>query len=229
MTRRIVAALVLLLMLYATAAAETHYKPHIWLGGRGGMTLSKISFSPSVRQGWNQGATGAVTFRYSEEKLFGLVAELGWTQRGWKEQYDPEVTAFSYRRTITYVNLPLLTHIYFGGPRFKCFFNLGAEVGMYLGDKIYSNFDYRNMPSVAGYPPERHTEQLGMDITGKFDYGICVGFGTEFYVQPRHSVSLECRFYYGLGNIYPSSKADIFGASRNMTLSLTAGYNFRLR
>ena len=39
----------------------------------------------------------------------------------------------------------------------------------------------------------------------------------------------EARYYFGLGNIFPSSKADTFGGSRNMSLEFSLGYNFRLR
>lgn len=209
------------------ATAETHYKPHIWIGGRAGATMSRISFSPAVKQSWAMGTTGAVTFRYSEEKLFGLIAEFGWAQRGWKENY--EEFPFEYTRSITYINLPILTHIYFGTPRFKCFINLGPEFGLYLSDKITANFDYNNPSEVSGYPRNRRTEQLSMPVSGKFDYGICASLGFEFYVQPKHSVAVEARYYFGLGNIYPSSKADTFGASRNMTISFTAAYNFRLK
>ncbi|MBD5218702.1 MAG: PorT family protein [Bacteroidales bacterium] len=218
----------LLLSLGALAAhAEVHYKPYIWLGGRAGVTMSRMSFSPSVKQSWAMGSTGAITFRYSEEKLFGVIAELGWAQRGWKENYEEH--PFSYSRSITYVNLPILTHIYFGSSRFKCFVNLGPEFGLYLSDKITADFDYTNPAAVPDYPHNRRTEQLAMPVSTKFDYGICASLGFEFYVQPRHSLVVEARYYFGLGNIYPSSKADTFGASRNMTISATLGYNFRMK
>ena len=51
----------------------------------------------------------------------------------------------------------------------------------------------------------------------------------EMIFRHRHSVLVEGRFYYGLGNIYPASKADTFSASRNMSLEITLGYNFRIR
>lgn len=225
--RKFITALAIIVLCCTTAIAETHYKPHISIGGRAGVTMSQMSFSPSVKQGWAQGTTGAVTFRYTEEKLFGLIAEIGWVQRGWKEDF--EEFDYSYSRSITYINIPLLTHIYFGSRRFKTFINLGPQFAFYVSDKIDADFDYRNPLADPGFPKDRMTEQLYDNITGKLDYGICASIGWEFYVKPRHSVSLEARFYYGLGNIFPSSKADTFGASRNMSLEVTVGYNFRLR
>lgn len=208
-------------------AAEVHYKPHISIGARAGMSMSEVSFSPSVRQSWSMGSCGALTFRYSEEKLFGFIAELGWTRRGWKENY--EELPFSYSRSLTYLTLPVLTHIYFGGDRVLCFVNLGPSVSYLIGSSIDSNFDYHNPASVPDYPRNRRTEQLSMEIKNKFDYGISAGLGVEFRITPRNSVLLEGRFYYGLGNIYSATKSDVFSASRNMNIEVTLGYNFRLR
>lgn len=189
--------------------------------------MGQISFSPSVKQLWNMGSTGAVTFRYTEEKIFGLIAELGWVQRGWKENY--ELNPFSYNRTLTYINLPILTHIYFGSRRFKGFINLGPQVAYLIGDKISADFDYTNVSAVPNYPSNRRYEQLDMPINSKFDYGICASLGMEFYVQPRHSLLLEARYYYGLGNIFSAKKADVFSASRPMSIEISIGYNFRIR
>lgn len=210
------------------ASAETHYKPHISIGGRAGAGMAKMSFSPAVKQTWNTGTAGAFTFRYTEEKLFGLIAEFGWAQRGWKEDY--EEAPFNYSRTLTYLELPILTHIYFGSRRFKAFINLGPQVSYMLGEDISANFDYKNPASEPSFPiRNRMTEQLRTEIANRFDYGICASAGGEFYVQPRHSVVLEARFYFGLGNIFPATKADTFSASRSMAFEFTLGYNFRVK
>lgn len=209
------------------ASAESHFEPHISVGGHAGFAMSQMSFSPSISQNWADGITLGGQIRYAEEKIFGLIGELNITQRGWKENFrdNPDL---KYHRTLTYLSVPLMTHIYFGSPRFKGFVNLGPEFSLLISDKISSNFDY-NQPSEAGIPTSRHTEQLAMDISSHFDYGITAGLGAEYYIKPRHSAYFEVRFYYGLGNIFPSSKADTFSASRTMTLSATLGYNFRLK
>lgn len=209
------------------AVAETHYKPHISVGGHAGMSMSRMSFAPSVPQSWAQGITVGAQARYAEEKIFGLIAELNFEQRGWKEKFEdnPEL---EYSRTLNYIELPIMTHIYFGSSRTKFFVNLGPEFCYMIGSSISSNFDYRN-PEAAGLPASRRVNQMAMEIQHKFDYGICAGLGVEWWAAPRHSVYLEGRFYYGLGNIYNSSKADEFSASRGMSLTVTAGYNFRLK
>lgn len=223
-----IAALAGLLITAFSVAGQTHYVPRVYIGGRAGVSMGRVEFSPSVPEKFLMGTTGAVTFRFTEEKLFGLVAELGWTQRGWKEDF--EESPLSYSRTLTYINLPVMTQIIFGSRRFKCFVNLGPQVGFMIANSIKANFDVHDLGNVSDWPErKRMTEQLAMEIKNKFDYGIAGGLGFEFYVTPRQSITVEGRYYYGLGNIFPSSKADTFSASRCMTLAVTIGYNFRLK
>lgn len=222
------ASVLAVLAVWIGALAETHYRPHISVGGRAGVTMARASITPSAKQSWLMASGGSVTFRYAEEKIFGLIAELGWSQRGWKENF--EEAPVSYSRTLTYLKLPVMTHISFGGRRAKGFINLGPEVSYMIGEKISANFDYRNPSASEGFPTSpRQTAQMSMAVKNKFDYGITAGLGGEFYVNPRNSITIEARFYYGLGNIFPSAVSDTFSASRLMNLEFTLGYWFRLR
>ena len=209
------------------AAAQRHYKPHVHVGVHGGMSMSRTSFYPSVKEQMLNGFQAGVSFRYAEERHVGLLAELNLTQRGWKE--DLRETSLEYHRRLTYIELPVMTHIFFGSRVVKGFFNLGPQIGYMISDGITANFDYSNIGSVAQWPENHRTEQLDMKISRRFDYGITAGLGGEFYLNPRHSVNIEARFYYGLGNIFPAKVSDTFSASRCMNLELTLGYWFRLK
>ena len=224
---RSVIAMVILLAAALPSQAQKHYREHLWVGVHGGLSMSRQSFSPSIDQKMHNGFTGGVTFRYAEEKIFGLIGELNLVQRGWQENFkdNPEL---SYKRNLTYISLPIMTHIYFGSRRFKGFVNLGPEISYMLSDGTSANFDYSD-PTAAEIPATRVTRQMTMDIKNKFDYGITAGVGVEFYLRPRHSLVLEARYYFGLGNIFPSTKADYFSASRASAIQVTLGYNFRLR
>lgn len=208
--------------------AQTHYIPHVWIGGHAGLTMSEMSFSPSVRQSMVQGVTAGISFKYAEERHVGLIAELNLSQRGWKEDFED--APFNYSRHLTYIEVPILTHIFFGSRKFKGFVNLGPVVGYMIGDNITSDFDYAHPDQVAGFPiANRSTEQMAMEVKNKFDYGITAGAGCEFIIKRRHAFSLEARYYFGLGNIYPSSKKDTFSASRGTSIIVTLGYMFRLK
>ncbi len=193
--------------------------------------MSKMSFSPEVHQKFTKGLTMGVTARYTEEKIFGLIAEINLTQRGWEEDFArDEAPDFSYTRTLTYIQVPLLTHIYFGSKKFRGFVNLGPEFGYMIGNSIDANFDYNNYSSIQGFPQGYRTnEQLKMEIENKFDYGIAAGIGIEWILKRKHSFFLEGRYYYGLGNIFNATKRDFFAASRGMSIEITLGYMIRIK
>ena len=96
-----------------------------------------------------------------------------------------------------------------------------------IGDSHTQNFDIANPP--AFNDEFRETEQFDMPIQSKFDYGISAGLGMEFILKNKHSIILEGRYYFGIGNIFGSSKADHFGKSNGMAITATLGYMFRLK
>lgn len=209
-------------------SAQRYYSPDFSVGVKGGATLSQMSWSPSVQQRFTPGATVGVVARYTEEKYFGLIAELNFTQRGWEESFKPE-TGLKYRRQFSYVQLPIMTHVYFGSKKYRFFVNLGPEIGYMIGDKITSNFDYANLGAVPEFPKNHRWEQLNMKVAQRFDYGIAGGIGGEARMKGKHSVMLEGRFYYGIGNVFSANRGDTFGASRGMSIEITAAYLFRCK
>ncbi|MCH5326205.1 MAG: PorT family protein [Duncaniella sp.] len=212
------------------AMAQREYSPNFSVGAKAGATLSRMSFSPEVHQKMVQGVTMGFTARYHEEKLFGLIGEINITQRGWREDFErDEAPQFDYSRRLTYAQIPLLTHIYFGPERVKFFFNIGPEIGFMLSDKITANFDYNNYGSLPDFPQGYRTnEQLKKAIENKFDYGIAGGAGVEVFLNKRNSLLIEGRYYFGLGNVYHATKRDFFAASRTSSIEITVGYFFRL-
>lgn len=215
-----------LLFFSQTAAAQTHYESNVAAGVKGGADLSRMFFNPSVKQGFKPGAMAGVMFRYIEENHFGLIAELNFVQRGWKENF--EEAPFSYSRTMNYLMLPVLAHIYFGR-RGRFFVNAGPEISLRLSDSYKADFDVTKAPDIEGFPKYHTTEQYSEPIKQKVDYGICAGLGGEFSVNRRNSLALEVRFYYGLGNLFSSARKDFFNASNSMNLEFTLGYWFRVK
>lgn len=212
-------------------SAQRHYLPHVHVGGHAGVSLSRQSFYPSVKERMLPGMTMGVSFRYAEERHVGLMAELNLEQRGWRENFEENdvPSALSYQRRLTYFELPVMTHIFFGSRVMKCFINLGPEVGVMIGDKVTANFPYMEAPAIHGFPANRRYEEMQIDISNRIDYGITAGIGLEFVIRRRHSITLEARYYYGLGNIYPSSKKDYFSASRGSSIQVMLGYQWRLK
>lgn len=210
-----------------SASAQTHYSSNVAIGAKGGVDLSQVMFNPSVHQKFAMGMTAGVMFRYIEENHFGLIAELNFAQHGWEEDFED--APYKYTRTTDYIELPVLAHIFFGR-RGRFFFNAGPQIGYYIGDKISSNFNLSEMAVLPGFPNRnRMNDQMKMKITQKLDYGISAGLGAEFNLNRRNSIALEARFYFGLGNLFPSKRIDTFSASNQLSLSATLGYWFRVK
>ncbi len=207
--------------------AQTHYSSNVSVGVKGGLDFSRVFFNPSVKQKFAMGATAGVMFRYIEENHFGLIAELNFAQRGWAENF--EEAPYNYQRTTNYFELPVMAHIFFGR-RGRFFANAGPQIGLYVGDKVSANFNPEEMATLPDFPyRNRMNEQMLMDVTQKFDYGISAGVGGEFNINKRNSLAIEARFYFGLGNLFPSKRSDTYSASNQMSVSATIGYWFRVK
>ncbi len=224
---RILSITSLLLLITVVCEAQTHYTSQVFLGAKGGIETSQIFFNPSIKQKLPIGAVSGIMIRYVEERHFGLVAELNFVQRGWEENYESK--EYSYRRILNYIEIPIMAHIYFGR-RGKFFANVGPEVSFLISESTKSNFDYHNLNTISGHPAlKREYSELIEPIQNKVDFGICAGLGGEFSINPRNSLALEARFYYGIGNIYKAGHRDPFRASNGFSFGLTAGYWFKLK
>lgn len=210
----------------ATSNAQTHYSSNITVGVKAGADLSRIFFNPNVKQTFKPGALAGATFRYIEESHFGLIAELNYVQRGWKENF--EGAPLQYSRTMDYLMLPVLAHIYFGR-RGRFFANVGPEIGIRLSDSEKTNFDVSKAPNVTDFPKYHSTAQYSEPVNQRVDYGIAAGLGGEFNLDNKNSIYTEVRFYYGLGNLFSSDRKAHFNASNSMNLEFTVGYWFRIK
>lgn len=219
--------MIILMGCLITCQAQTHFDSRVDLGLRGGTTFSTVMFKPSITGTLGMGYTGGFTFRYSEENHFGIIAEVNLVQRGWAEKF--ENLPYSYQRILNYVEVPVMSHIYFGH-RGKFFINAGPEVAYYLGDKIKSNFNYMDTSGLDGFNDKhRRTEQLTMAVSQKLDFGIVAGLGGEFSINRRNALAIEARLYYGIGNVMPSGRQDTFTLSNQLSMAVTAGYWFRIK
>ena len=65
-----------------------------------------------------------------------------------------------------------------------------------------------------------------MAVENKFDYGIALGIGAEYSIPKVGHFLAEARYYYGLGNIYGSSKRDFFAKSNFGQIVFKVSYLF---
>lgn len=240
----------LFLFLLTTSAAYAQvgsYRNDLAVGFNAGYQLNNISFVPKVPQSMLGGLNFGFTTRYISEKYFNMICgvqlEINYAQSGWKENIlsmddepcyiaDPSNPANgqpqAYQRTINYLQIPLLAHLGFGRESSggKFFINLGPQFGYCLGESTKTNFAIED---VAKTEPDRVSGVIAQDtmpVHNKFDYGITVGAGLELSVKNIGHFLFEARYYYGLGNIYPDSKADYFARSNHNDIVFKATYLF---
>ncbi len=223
------ALLMVLLLVGGTARALDFSDHNISVGAKGGMSLSRVNFQSSVPQKLIGGVVLGASVRYIEENHFGLIGEFNLEQRGWKEDFKP-LEGYSFSRRFTYLQVPLLTHIFFGSDKARFFFNAGPEIGIMIGDKASGNFDYEHAADIEELANSyRKLEQYTLPVHRRFDYGISAGLGMEVNVTPKHAINLEGRFYYGLNDVFNNHKSDPFQGSSSMSIMVTLGYNIRLK
>ena len=223
--RNIIVLLFACCALSGMAQRDVDFDTELSVGIKGGVSIPSVSFSPSIAQQTWVGYTTGLAVRYTEEKLFGLIAELNFTRRGWNEKFEGE--PYSYRRSLDYIEIPFLAHIYFGNKTIHGFVNLGPQVGYLLSDSYQSNFDIHDLPVFAD--ESRITEVYTMSAAHRFDYGITGGLGFELRFK-RHIIVFEGRYYFGLGDLFGNHKADVFsGSSANRGFLASIAYLFRIK
>ena len=222
--KKIIISSFILLFCIATISAQRNYKREFAVGGKFGTTFSRVTLRPSVRQNYEMGYMGGISARYIEEKYFGFIVELNFTQHGWKENFSDEGD-YSYSRKLNYIELPFMTHIFFGNRVFRGFVNLGPQVSFLISDKEISSFNLKELPQ---FSQTWESTQYNMPIAHKFDYGICGGAGIEIKAK-KNSFILEGRYYFGLGDFFKNRKVDYFSASSNQTISVALSYMFNLK
>lgn len=217
--KQLLALLLVLLCASAQLSAQKRIPREVHWGVIGGGVLSEYTFQPKVTQQFTRGYTAGVGIRYIEETLFGLQAELRLTQRGYSDYYEEEPD-LKFARKLTYLEMPVLAHVYFNvGNRHVVTFDAGPKLGYYLWDSTEST-----LPQNFGQQGEEHYGlpylHHSLAVTKKFDYGITAGLGYEFKFNKEVSAQLSGRYYYGLGNMWPDSKADDFEVSSNQSIEV---------
>lgn len=187
---------VLVFALLSSVAFSQQFKPQAYLGINGGLLYSQVDFLPSIKQNNFIKHNAGVTFRYISEKHVGLQVELNYKQKGWGEKLENNY----FNRQLDYVELPLLTHVYFGQKQ-RFFINFGPQIAYLINDYV-------------------QTDLLEVkDINHYFDYGISGGLGFEWNTS-NFSYLLEGRYGFGLGDIYNNGKGDDFSRSSNRNISI---------
>lgn len=190
------------------------FKHQFMVGVGAGPVFSQIDFVPRIPQTMHQGISGGLSLKYISEKHLGILTELNFTQRGWTEDFTDLIPEHSYSRTLNYLELPIMTHIYFGD-KVRFVVNIGPQVSYMLGDKSTMNdalSDY--IDGVLAEDPDFPIGIQYQPIDNRVDYGLVGGMGIEFNTAIG-SFDLEGRYYFGLGDSFDNTRSSASNFSRS--------------
>ncbi|NCU32948.1 MAG: PorT family protein, partial [Candidatus Moranbacteria bacterium] len=200
MTTKLLKVLILALFLLSNIASKAQKRldfPETYFGFQGGASGSMLNFNPTVSQGFLLGYNGGISFRFIAHKVAGVQAELNYSQRGWAESDE------LYARQLNYLELPFMTHFYFGR-NFRFHFNIGPQLSYLLSENVL-------VDNTVNSEAEQHTKT----VHNKFDYGFCGGPGFSFRFN-RQVIILDIRAAYSVSDVFSNAKRDYFDYSNNM-------------
>lgn len=233
--KRIIATLTIAATAHFAAKAQMGEQRHDFaLGINAGALVNKVGFTPKINQFYCPGPLGGVTMRYTSERYLGMFcafqAELNFAQLGWKEDIYSirnEKLPDTYRRNLSYIQLPILANLGFGNAEqgFKGYFVAGPQFGYLVKDTEKRSETWTT--NMSGVPDRMNnvTAQYGKEVEINLEYGITAGLGGEFSTPIGHFL-LEGRYYMALSNLYGNSKTDPFPKSNNSTILIKTTYLF---
>lgn len=225
MTKRILTVL-LLALISIKGYSQDKFVPEWNFGVNFGPTFSTMSFvttepGMSVPTKMLQQYKGGLSVRYISEKSLGFIAELNYSQQGYEQKFSEELSNLKYSRTLSYIQIPFLTHIYFGN-KGRVFINLGPQISFVVSDSEKKNDAFTTW--LATPPDSTHVvAHYGTKVQHKLDYGLVAGMGFELRTGAGNFL-IEGRYYMGFSDIYKSHKTDPFSRSAHRVMSAAITY-----
>lgn len=210
MNKRFLLISIALLVSAITTHGQNTFKRELSIGGSFGMGVSTVSFVPKVQTNFLLGTHVGFTGRWITENHLGIILEVNYTQQGWDEKFEDKT--LQYTRKIDVIEVPFLTHIYFGGKRVRFFINLGPKIGFVINENTTNN-----LGSFEESLDDRVQELHGKSVEKKFAWGIGGGPGLELRTGIGNFL-LEGRYYYGLGDFFNNRKEDPFPQSSSQVI-----------
>lgn len=208
---------------FSVSAQQSDFKYELFIGAKGGMTLSQVRFYPNVQTTFLQGNTGGLMFRFISEPHIGFQVEFNYIQKGWQEKpFTGQYAATTYFHQLNYVDVPVLTHVNLGKKAMRFILDLGPEVSYLISEDQGFKPLAGITPSLDGYKP-----YYGNKIDTPVDILFTGGIGMEFHSKGGSVISLEGRAFYSLPNIFDTKKYIYKGSQSNGAL-VTLAYLVQL-
>ncbi len=200
-------------------AQNKKFEPKLYIGASAGANGSRMLFLPSVRQSLMISPMAGAIFRVDTESFAGIQVELNYSGQGWKEKFEGEQVGLAYERRLHYIEMPLLSHLYYKSSKVKLFLNIGPKIG----------YQFASAATQLGEGfTETQLKRYAMEIKRRFEWGLAVGPGLSFDAGKLGLLELEGRFFYGFSDIFPNRQQDFYKQSSEMVYTLKLNYLFPL-
>ena len=179
--RRLVFSILAMLMA-ATATAQ------LSVGLRAGYGAFGAHFEPPALTG-NQVPLYEPNFGFvaifNDKSNAGVQVEVNYAVKGWRDQ-DRDFDSIEYKREITYIEVPLMTHFELGRSWFRIYGVVGPSIAFKQSESSTSkNFD----AYLAGNPYDLYNQKIR-----KIDFGNKAGLGFRINFGQRFSAFADVRY-----------------------------------
>lgn len=187
--------------------------------------LSNVSFEPQIVQYPLIGYSGGISFTHKAHPNAGILIELNFTQKGWKEKWlTPDAlrdsinidvdTINSYQRRISYIEMPFLSNFTLGKSNSKVVINFGPALTSIISDNESIDIAHQLGDST----------HYGAKIDHKLGYSICFGLG---FIQETNfgNFQLEARVNRSLTKLFDRKLLDAsYGYMQMVAIRVTYSY-----
>lgn len=158
------------------------------VGVRGGYGAFGVQFEPPSLNG-NQENLFEPNFGFvavfNDKNNAGIQLEVNYAVKGWREM-DEDIEASEYKREVSYLEIPVMSHVELGRGWFRIIGTLGPYIAFKQSEKSHS----KNYDAVIGYNTYDVYNQKIRDI----DFGNKVGLGFRVNIGKYVSAFADVRY-----------------------------------
>ena len=122
---------------------------------------------------------------FNDKSNAGIQVEVNYAVKGWRD-WDREADTIEYKRELTYIEIPLMTHFEIG----RGWFRIYGVVGPYIAFKQNETVTSRNFDAyIASSPYDLYNQKVR-----KIDLGNKAGLGFRINIGQRFSIFADARY-----------------------------------
>jgi len=189
----------------------------IYVGVKGGYTMSNISFEPveETKMLFSDGIDLGVTFKHFNAKYVGFQADLYTTNRGYRKPTD-DTNLYTFVKVNQYIELPMFIQFRINLKVAYLHVNAGPYMSYLISAKEGDN-------TSGEYLIEKVKFNVLRD--NRFDYGLMGGIGLSYDFR-WGTIQAEARVGYGFADLYDHTYTNMPKQSIAVTENVNVAYYY---